>query len=56
MPEEESIGEDKWGRPALETLHPDKENLVFQQLDIDHYIGTDTNNSIFFLVLTVNFN
>jgi hypothetical protein len=52
MPEEESVGEDKWGRPALETLHPDKENLVFQQLDIDHYIGLDTATIILLIIVS----
>jgi hypothetical protein len=56
MPEEESSSEDSWGRPALENLHLDKENLIFQQLDIDHYIGTEKwPNSYWFHHLITNF-
>lgn len=55
MPEEESSGEDSWCRPALEKLHPDKENLIFQQLDIDHYTGMVLLNSIHFCYKSFTF-
>ncbi|XP_076045367.1 DNA polymerase delta 1, catalytic subunit isoform X2 [Oratosquilla oratoria] len=29
----------KWSRPPLAPLNPDTDNLVFQQIEIDHYIG-----------------
>ncbi|ROT70834.1 DNA polymerase delta catalytic subunit isoform X2 [Penaeus vannamei] len=28
-----------WGRPPFPSVNPATENLVFQQIDIDHYIG-----------------
>ena len=29
----------KWRRPPLAALNPSKDAVVFQQLDLDHYIG-----------------
>jgi hypothetical protein len=29
----------KWRRPPLPSLNASKDALVFQQLDLDHYIG-----------------
>lgn len=29
----------KWARPHPPNIHPDVDKLVFQQIDIDHYIG-----------------
>nr|BAJ78758.1 DNA polymerase delta catalytic subunit [Gynaikothrips ficorum] len=29
----------KWSRPALPSLRPSDDNLVFQQIDVDHYTG-----------------
>ena len=30
---------EKWGRPALPYYHPDEDEIVFQQIEIDHYNG-----------------
>ncbi|KAL4224603.1 DNA polymerase delta catalytic subunit [Mactra antiquata] len=38
-PDEESTSM-KWSRPALTAIDPKKEKIVFQQLDLDHYIGS----------------
>lgn len=35
--EEESIA--KWARPTLPPIDPKKDAIVFQQIDLDHYIG-----------------
>ena len=32
----------RWARPKLPDYKPEEDKLVFQQLDIDHYIGTNT--------------
>lgn len=29
----------RWARPALPTLEPAKDKLIFQQLELDHYVG-----------------
>lgn len=29
----------RWKRPELPEIDPKKDKLIFQQLDIDHYIG-----------------
>lgn len=33
----------RWSRPALPSLDPRKDPVVFQQIDIDHYTGTVMN-------------
>lgn len=30
----------KWGRPALPYFNPSLDSIEFQQIEIDHYIGT----------------
>ncbi|KAI4500436.1 hypothetical protein M0802_004398 [Mischocyttarus mexicanus] len=37
-PEQENISS-KWGRPPVPDLNPKTNKLIFQQIDIDHYIG-----------------
>lgn len=32
----------KWCRPPLPNMRADKDKLVFQQIDVDHYIGKIT--------------
>ena len=34
----------RWSRPPFPQLDPAKNTLVFQQLELDHYIGTGTYN------------
>ncbi|XP_076851687.1 DNA polymerase delta catalytic subunit [Brachyhypopomus gauderio] len=34
----------RWRRPAAPILHPDKDTLVFQQIDLDYYLGTAVAN------------
>lgn len=29
----------KWSRPPLPTVHPKTDNIEFQQLDVDYYVG-----------------
>ncbi|KAK7075072.1 DNA polymerase delta catalytic subunit [Halocaridina rubra] len=40
MLEEYQETDSTWGRPPLPSLDPQNDSLVFQQLEIDHYIGT----------------
>ncbi|TTL57246.1 DNA polymerase delta catalytic subunit [Bagarius yarrelli] len=30
----------RWPRPAAAPLHPDKDTLIFQQIDLDYYLGS----------------
>ncbi|KAF2360847.1 DNA-directed DNA polymerase family B exonuclease domain [Trinorchestia longiramus] len=39
LPQVEDSGHQLWKRPLMPPVHPDKDSLVFQQLEIDHYIG-----------------
>lgn len=32
-------GEGTWARPPLPSFNPQQQSLVFQQIEIDHYIG-----------------
>lgn len=40
----------KWCRPPLPNMKADKDKLVFQQIDVDHYIGK-INETVFFVYI-----
>ena len=40
-PEIKSEAAIKWARPDAPLLEPEKQTLIFQQIDIDHYTGYD---------------
>lgn len=40
----------KWCRPPLPNMKADKDKLIFQQIDVDHYIGK-TNETVGFFGL-----
>ncbi len=39
-------GQSKWDREARDALKPAQEDLVFQQVEIDHYIGMSCHMSL----------
>ena len=41
----------KWTRPPPPLLNPQKDALIFQQIDIDHYNGKHTVNKLNFIIL-----
>ena len=44
----------KWSRPSPPNLDPSKDNLIFQQLDIDNYVGRLSINYEIFTGFPIN--
>lgn len=43
-PENQGTTCQKWARPDLPPIDPNKDAVIFQQIDIDHYTGVPMNN------------
>lgn len=43
----------KWTRPPPPLLNPQKDTLIFQQIDIDHYSGKHTVNNNFIILFQI---
>lgn len=46
----------RWSRPSLPAIDPSKDNLVFQQLDIENYVGMSSLHLGYFWISHQNIN